>query len=242
MDGAIMDITGQRAIERRHELLLYELQHRVKNVMTVIQSIAMLTFKGAGTMEEARSIFVRRLTALARAHTTLVHHASAGALLDEVIHEELSAFSDQAQVSGCDILLKPDVAQSFALLVHELATNAVKYGALSTPEGIVTIRGEIGQTANDTRFHFSWAEQGGPAVTAPAAFTGPQHASFGRNLLGTVSESLGRAEWAFDPQGLRFELVSDMATIAAPPDASEDAPAAFGGGSDGLRKASGRRG
>jgi PAS domain S-box-containing protein len=212
LDGGVMDITRQKNTERRLELLLFELQHRIRNFHAVVQAIANRTLTGDGAMKSSRDVFLDRLMALSRANIMLVHQEQAGLWLSEVAKEELGAFIEQIEIDGCAILLRPNVAQSFALVVHELATNAVKYGALSSANGRVHLRGEVesGTDAGKPRYHFSWRETGG-AATMPTGREG-----YGRSLLSNLCEGLGQATWTLAADGLRFDLVCDLAILVPP--------------------------
>jgi two-component sensor histidine kinase len=133
----------------------------------VIQSIAARSLGQGRTLAEAKLVFDGRLQALARAHTVIAEAASEGASLADIVNRELDAFSTNLSVSGCDLNLNTVTAQHFALIVHELATNAVKYGALSLAEGRVRIEGKLERMNGETLFSWSWIESGGPQVFKP---------------------------------------------------------------------------
>jgi two-component sensor histidine kinase len=209
LDGGVMDITRQKMTERHLELLLFELQHRIKNFHAVVQAIAYRTLPDGDAMKSGRDLFLSRLMALSRTNIMMVHQQDKGLSLGDILSGELTAFTDQVEVKGCAVLLKPNVAQSFALVVHELATNAIKYGALATPAGRVLLNGSSG----NGQFRFTWQETGG-AMVEPTAREG-----YGRTLLANLCEGLGRATWTLKPTGLEFELICDMVTLTptAPP-------------------------
>ncbi len=124
-----------------------------------------------------------------------------GAPLSEIVKRELAGFSDHVSVSGCDIVLNAQAVQQFALIVHELATNAAKYGALSAPTGHISIEGSI-EAANDRgTFSFRWVENGGPKVTAP------KRKGFGSSILLDSAGHFGESvKLDYETQGLSYQL------------------------------------
>src|ERR1700750_3116980 len=129
------------------------------------------------SLSEAKQAIEMRLAALARTHAMLADSGWTGAPLEQIVSEELTSFVNQVSCTGCSLLLNTPAAQSFALIIHELATNAVKHGALSTPGGRIAIRGRE-QDHNGVRlFQFEWTETGGPAVREP------ERKGFGSSIL-----------------------------------------------------------
>ena len=178
------DISERKEAEVRQELLTRELQHRTKNQLAVIHSIAQQTLSHNRSIEEAREVFSSRLRALANATTLLTKSSWDGASLKELLNE-LSIFSERLVIEGPYVALSPSAAQSFALIVHELCTNASKHGAFSTPAGQVAIKWLVSDDANEPRFAFRWQERGGPAVEPPPSV------GFGTTLL---NHALGGAD------------------------------------------------
>ena len=138
------DITGRRAAEQRQRLLMRELSHRVRNILAVIQAIARFSLGSDRPKERLLEAFEGRLATLATAHSLLVESNWQGADLGILAHHQLDALAggdrpDRLRIEGEPVVLPPDLATPFGLVLHELATNAVKYGALSTPAGRVAV-------------------------------------------------------------------------------------------------------
>ena len=163
------DISERKHAQDLQQFLIRELEHRAKNLFAVIQSIVNRTLIEGQTLAGAKEVLIGRLNALAHAHSLLAEAAWRGAPLAEIIKRELAGFSQRFYLSGCDIVLNTPAAQQFALAVHELATNAAKYGALSVPNGRVSIECDVRRANGDESFTFLWKETGGPTVSAPAA-------------------------------------------------------------------------
>ncbi|MBC4017770.1 PAS domain-containing sensor histidine kinase [Siccirubricoccus deserti] len=193
--------------EERGRLLLNELNHRVKNTLAVVQSIALQTARGAADLPSFSGAFQARLIALARAHDLLMREHWEGAVLNAVIRAALDPFAlDAAQVdlSGCasDVALPPAAALALAMAMHELATNARKHGAFSVPEGRVSILCH-GVDHGDGALVVEWTERGGPRVDGPPARRG-----FGLRLLerGLATKTGVGADIRFEPEGVRCTL------------------------------------
>ena len=203
--ATVLDISERKKLAEKQELLFRELHHRTQNLFAVIQSIANRTLlDDVGQKEQ----FVNRLHALAGAQTILADGAWKGARLDQLLRAELDAFTDRAVITGCDIVINPAAAQSFALIAHELATNASKYGALSVPTGNIVVTGEIQHDGATSMFKLRWLEQNGPKVTEP------ERQGFGSTVLVKAVKAFGaQAQIEYDPDGLRYELSARLATI-----------------------------
>jgi PAS domain S-box-containing protein len=178
MMGINLDITTRKEAEQQQLMLVREVDHRAKNVLAVVQSLVRLT-RAQDPAAFARAL-EGRISALARAHTLLASGRWAGGDLPVLLAEELSAYLSTGQVvlTGPSITLKADAVQPLAMSVHELATNAAKYGALSIPGGRVDVTWRVERDA----LVLTWTEAGGPRVTAP-----PQQAGFGSKLLGAAA-------------------------------------------------------
>ncbi|CFX51412.1 putative Sensor histidine kinase [Candidatus Filomicrobium marinum] len=195
----------------RMSLMTRELAHRVKNTLAVVQSIATRSLSDGRNVEEAREVFSKRLHALARAHTLLLDSSWSGAPLRELVQAELEAFGARAIVSGPDVQLSAGTAQTLALILHELATNAVKYGAMSNSTGRVSVRWNVVGRGRNAVCRFEWQESGGPPVNEPT------RRGFGQTLL---RQSLAHGpdsqpKITFAAEGLRYEFSAPLAAISA---------------------------
>ena len=174
MMGINLDITARRQAEEQQTLLAREVDHRAKNALAVVQSLVRLT-RAERPAEFARAL-EGRIAALARAHTLLANERWTGGGLRPLLEDELAAYLPTGQVAltGPPVTLKVDAVQPLSLCLHELATNAAKYGALSIPGGRV----DIGWGLEGDALVLTWAESGGPRIAAP-----PQRTGFGSRLL-----------------------------------------------------------
>jgi two-component sensor histidine kinase len=140
-------------------LLLSELAHRVKNVLSVVQALVMRSLSEERSIPEAREVVTKRLQALARAHEFLVRADWRGASLRELVEAELAPFSSRAHVLGPDVMLDAKMVQTFAIVLHELATNAAKHGSLSTDRGSVGVSWTVTGSSTDARFRWRWGKK-----------------------------------------------------------------------------------
>ena len=173
LTGAVVDVTERKENEQHLRLLMRELTHRSKNLLAVIQAMARQTARHAGSIDDFVEFFSARLQALSRSHDLLVQESWHGASLTDMVRSQLRHHldSESAQVSirGPNIFLKPEAAQNIGLALHELSTNAAKYGALSVPGGRVEISWARRMAEAGGGFELSWRESGGPPVTEPKA-------------------------------------------------------------------------
>jgi two-component sensor histidine kinase len=157
----------QRHAQERQDLLARELQHRTKNLFAVVQSIVARSFAGKDSVKEAQTAVQERLHSLAQTHAIMADREWQGADLADVVRAEMSPYANRVIIEGPSLMLTAQAAQNFALAAHELATNAAKYGALSTQGGRVHIRWELAKADGDVKFVFRWQESGGPPVNRP---------------------------------------------------------------------------
>jgi two-component sensor histidine kinase len=197
-----------------------ELNHRTKNLLTVIRSIAGQIARTGTGWDDFRDRFNNRLAALAGAHDLLVDSNWRGAALDHLVRSQFSQFHDlstgQITVTGQDINLSPRAAQAIGMGLYELLTNAVKYGALSTQHGHIDVRWDITLEQGDAIFVMHWVESGGPVVDQPT------HRGFGHIVIAEMtSRSLqGEVIYSFPPEGVEWTLMAPLDAIAESSDAT----------------------
>jgi PAS domain S-box-containing protein len=209
----VQDITERKAAEQRQKLLMDELNHRVKNTLATVQSLASQTARGAHTPAAFRERFEGRLIALSKAHDQLTIHHWESADLRELLSGSLAPYagagSERVVLRGEDVILRPRAVLTLAMAVHELTTNAAKYGALSVPGGRIEINWQPVRAENGrSMLRISWIEQGGPSVAEP------EQRGFGSKLIeGSVAAELGgTARLGFEAQGLRCEIIIPLET------------------------------
>ncbi len=185
--------------EQRRRLLVDELNHRVKNTLATVQSIAQQTLRGDIAPAEARNALTGRLIALARAHDVLTEESWEGAELHDVVAGAVSAHGgpDRFVVTGAPLWLPPALSLSLSLVLHELATNATKYGALSAEGGTVAIDWKITGRADALRLTLRWTERGGPPVMPPA-----RHGFGSRLIQASFASAAGTTTVDYAPGGL----------------------------------------
>jgi two-component sensor histidine kinase len=193
----LVDLTSRKAGEAKEKLLVRELQHRSNNLLSVVQTIASRSLSTATSLSGAKAIFEARLHALARAHRRLTDSDWIGVELSEIITAELEPFAPRTKVEGPSITLGPQRAQDFSLAIHELVTNAVKYGALSRLGGEVGVSWKIESNGRGKVLKFHWRERGGPPVAKPS------REGFGTLLLNSVLDS---ATLDYPPEGFSCDL------------------------------------
>jgi len=199
--GISLDITERKRAEEHRELLINELNHRVKNTLATVQSIASQTLRNADNSEAARTSMEARLLALSRAHDVLTRENWEGAGLIEIVRGAMAPYRHEREnrlhLEGPDVRLTPRMALSIAMALQELATNAVKYGALSNAAGEVQVAWFVKQSG-EKRLHLTWSESGGPTVEPP------RRRGFGTRLIErSLAQDLnGEAQITFAPTGV----------------------------------------
>lgn len=205
LDSARMYASLSETLERR-KFLLRELDHRCKNMLASVQSIADQTLRRSTSPAHFVEAFNGRIGALSRAHELLTKGAWGHAGLGAVVGQALTPFCGvgglSIAVSGPAISLAPETAVAMHMTIHELAVNATKYGALSVEGGRLDVTWSVDMGADHRSLDFSWIERGGPPVSAP------ENRGFGSRLIeqGVAKELGGDAEMIFDPEGLRFRM------------------------------------
>ena len=188
MTGVFLDVTGRKQAEESSELLAGEMSHRVKNLLSVASALARMTSRNSSSIDDMTKQLTQRLRALGRAHDLvrpLPRHQGEAALLGDIFTVLLTPYDDQGAFAGRIRIAVPRMGvgehatEGLALVVHELATNSLKYGALSSEEGVLDVSGRV---VGD-KVQITWTEQGGPAVTMPVKDEG-----YGSSLVRLTAE------------------------------------------------------
>jgi two-component sensor histidine kinase len=197
-----MDVTARKKWEEHQQLLIHELNHRVKNTLATVQSITSQTLRNSTTSRDARDAIEARLFALSRAHDVLTRENWEGAGLKEIVTEAMAPYrndhENRLHARGPDVRLSTRTALALAMALQELATNAVKYGALSNATGQIHIDWMIERRADGTRLRLTWTERGGPRVEPPS------RRGFGTRLIerSLAQDLSGEVKIDFHPQGV----------------------------------------
>ncbi|MFH6785023.1 MULTISPECIES: sensor histidine kinase [Methylobacterium] len=213
--GVVADITDRRLAEERQSLLIRELHHRVKNTLATVQAIVGSTARTASSIDSFYEAFVGRIMSLAHTHSVLTEDVWQTASLRGLLENELRPYADGAMQSGSGgrieldgpaVDLPSEVAVPIGMAIHELTTNAAKYGALSNRNGRVRIRWSVEPGADRPRLRFHWQESGGPPVAPPT------RQGFGSRLLQRVLTTQVQAEVATDyaPGGLTLTMLAPL--------------------------------
>jgi PAS domain S-box-containing protein len=206
---------GERKARERHiEFLMRELAHRSKNLLAVVQAIAGQTARSSPNLQAFTRRFSERVAAMARSHDLLVARDWKGTPVKELVRAQLAPFADagsaRISVKGPDIELRSEAVQSLTLALHELATNAAKYGALSVPEGRVAIAWKVSGTSDrDRRFNMRWHESNGPPVSEP------DRKGFGHLVISDMvgRSLLGKVALDFAADGLAWSLDAPASAV-----------------------------
>jgi two-component system, chemotaxis family, CheB/CheR fusion protein len=203
------DISERKRSELQQRLLINELNHRVKNTLSTVQSIVMQSLRNAHTLEQARPAIEHRLLALARTHDVLTAEQWQGAELEDLVEGSLSVHcSDRSRlrIEGPVVRLLPQPSLTFALALHELCTNAVKYGALSNDTGRVEVTWNVTEDGGQRQLHLSWRESGGPEVHSPNSH------GFGSRLIERYlgAQLQGTVQWNFERTGVVCEVAAPI--------------------------------
>jgi len=203
------DITRRKKAEEHQRVLLHELNHRVKNTLATVQSIASQTLRNAGSMREAKEALENRLFALSRAHDVLTRENWYAADLHEIVSQAVEPFrsyGDRIHYAGPNLRISPRMALALAMAFQELATNAVKYGALYNEHGQVHIHWTIEGDADAPLLKLRWEETGGLPVRPP------ERLGFGTRLIerSLAHDLNGTAEVQFLPEGIVCEITAPL--------------------------------
>lgn len=220
----LRDRTEEREQADRQRLMMHELSHRMKNTLSVVQSIAMQSMRTAASLDDAREKLLSRISAYSKAHDILLQKQWLSSTLVNVVETARAAIgwdgSDRITWSGPDVTLGPEAALSFSMVFHELLTNACKYGALSNDVGRLTIVWTIEPREDGDHLLLSWTESGGPEVTVPS------RSGFGSRLISSTLRASGEITVSYEARGLvlnadiplaKVQFRNDLAQIATPP-------------------------
>lgn len=211
--GVSQNITERKRAEEHRKLLANELSHRVKNMLATLQAIVGQTLRNAGSLEEAGVTLAARIHSMDAANDLLVSERWESAAIHDLVERALAPFrttdGDRLQMAGPQLRIPPRIALGLALALHELATNAAKYGALSGPHGHVVINWQIVGSDTFAKLHFRWEEVAGPTVVEPTRF------GFGSKLIKRVlaSEIDGTVELHYPQTGIVFTAVAPLPDI-----------------------------
>jgi len=207
MSGTARDITERKQWEEHIHLLMREITHRSKNLLAVIQAMARQSKVGSKTVGDFVSRFSGRLQALAAAHDLLVQRDWHGVAVADLVRSQLGHYLDQhasqIEITGPKMIVTPEAAQNIGLAIHELSTNAAKYGALSVSGGKVTVRwSQTRKGSDEARFKMTWTETHGPEVEPPS------HSGFGQVVMEQLAARAlqGEAKLVFKPAGVCWSL------------------------------------
>jgi two-component sensor histidine kinase len=208
VNGAIncfQDISDRKGAEERHRDLVMELNHRIKNTLATVHSMATFTARDASSVEDFTSRFEARLVALSHVHALLSACEQAGASIRDLLAKQLEPFgageNGRVRFKGPPVRLEPDTALGLCMVFHELMTNAAKYGPLSVDDGRVSIEWDVrSDPHHDGGLRLQWFETGGPPVERP------DRAGFGTRLIRRIIAGLGgEPDFRFEPSGLQFQ-------------------------------------
>ncbi|EJC83284.1 PAS domain S-box [Rhizobium leguminosarum bv. trifolii WSM2297] len=205
----LRDRTEQRENEQRQRVLMHELSHRIKNTLAVVQAIISQSFRSAGSMKDAEQSISARINAYAHAHEILLQKNWLSATMETIIEATAVnlGLSDRLKASGPTVSLNPQAALAFSLVLHELATNATKYGALSVDTGVVELDWSTRREAGDDRLDVRWRERGGPAVEAP------KRRGFGSRLINSTLSAFGNVSVDYAPTGLMMSFDASLQSL-----------------------------
>lgn len=209
------DVTDHVEAEEHQKLLMHELNHRVSNTLAVVQALARQSFRDDGDIEAGLAVFHARLAALSAANGLLTRGNWETASIAEVVRTSLDATAGaipgRYAMAGPALALPPQMTMSVSMLIHELGTNAIKYGSLSHPDGRISIAWTVDDVDGRRQLVLDWRESGGPPVVAP------KRRGFGTRLIsrGIISDRNSHVNLEFEPTGLRCRVVATLPDAAS---------------------------
>ena len=211
--GVSIDITERKRVEEQQRTLVAELDHRVKNVLATVQAVAAHTMDASSSMEHFVAALDGRIRSMGATHEILSHRRWLGIPLAELVQRELAPYAtgSNAEIGGPEVMLSAEAGQTMGMVLHELVTNAAKYGALSAPSGRVSIRWHlpVNVSASD-RLVFNWRETDGPLVVAPC------ESSYGMHLVRELIpyELGGTVDYVLSPEGAQCQMDIPLARLS----------------------------
>jgi PAS domain S-box-containing protein len=206
LKGLTRDITARKRAEERQDMLIAEFDHRVKNILARVAVVAMYTRQGSRSMDEFIQTLDGRIQSMATAHSLLSQSRWNGAGLHDLVRHQLAPYATEANmtVTGADVMLSAAATQAVAMVLHELVTNAAKYGALSSPEGRISVQWDPPSDGATPTLTIVWRETGGPPVAAAASQEG-----YGTSLIRDLipHELGGTVDLILAPEGVRCTIV-----------------------------------
>ena len=207
----LRDRTEERQAVERQKLLMHELNHRLKNSLAVVQSIITQSLRNAGSIEEGGAALQSRIAAYSRAHDILLHENWTSTTVAAVVEASAVSLglegSPRLRFEGSPVLLGPQAALSLSLVLHELGTNATKYGALSGAEGQVSVTWSVADEDGAQQFTFRWEESGGPEVEQPT------RTGFGSRLVVSSLKAYGDVSLDYQPSGVMMRFQAPLSKL-----------------------------
>ncbi|WP_420100716.1 sensor histidine kinase [Bosea sp. (in: a-proteobacteria)] len=213
--GLFVTIDGIKEREDRDRVIRHEMAHRFKNHISVVQSLARLSLRHPGMPSDAIDVFEARLMNLARSHDLLDRQEMSGASLRDVVDEAIAPFEPRPGrflITETPIVVTPRIAKALALALHELCTNSIKYGALSSPAGTIELSWRIDLAKDRADLYLSWVERGGPPIRQLPTRTG-----FGTRIIRDwlAAETGGAVTIDYTPLGLTLSLRAPLPRVAS---------------------------
>jgi PAS domain S-box-containing protein len=211
--GVSIDITERKRVEEQQYKLVAELDHRVKNVLATVQAVAAHTMDASNSMEHFVAALDGRIRSMGSTHELLSYRRWRGIPLEELVRRELAPYAtgSNAEIGGPEVMLSAEAGQTMGMVLHELVTNAAKYGALSAPSGRVSIRWRLPSNGSASdRLVFRWRESGGPLVVTP------RKSSYGMHVVRELVpyELGGTVDYVLSPEGARCQMDIPLAQLS----------------------------
>jgi len=228
LKGLTRDITERKRAEERQRLLIRELDHRVKNALASVATVAQRTREGSGSMDEFLQVFDGRIQSMANAHALLSRNHWHGVSLADIVNSELAPYvgAGSVAVGGPDVMLTTEATQPVAIVLHELVTNASKYGALTSPQGRITVHWDFQQDRGEAPLVLNWIERGGPACHLP------RQSGYGTRAIRSLIpyELAGSVELDFASDGVCCRIELPAKCIGTDAQITDDAKDSIGAG------------